>query len=268
MRRGGALATVGKRHLDEVVSGPGLPPAPRERGRRLIGGVRAAQLVGGDDDPHPRRTVSRGALGSILGIAGDDYIWEPTAETLEHARATAFMREHGIADWRELIRRSQDDVEWFWDAAVRFLGLEFFKPYDRVLDTSRGIAWATWFTGGTVNLTHNCVDRHPAEQPAVVWESEDGQVVRATYGELAAETNRLANALLELGVGRGDAVGLFLPMSIRPSPPSTRCARSGRSSSPSSRGSPRPRSRPAWPTPAPSRFSRPTRCRDAGGPSR
>ncbi|MGH3075995.1 MAG: acetyl-coenzyme A synthetase N-terminal domain-containing protein, partial [Gaiellales bacterium] len=125
------------------------------------------------------------------------------------------MREHGIADWRELIRRSQDDVEWFWDAAVRFLGLKFFEPYDRVLDTSRGIAWATWFTGGTVNLTHNCVDHHPADQPAVVWESEDGQVVRATYGELAAETNRLANALLELGVGRGDAVGLFLPMSIQ-----------------------------------------------------
>ena len=214
-RRGGALTTVGKRHLDEVVAEPGLAPALGERGRRLIGGVRAAQLVGGDDDPHPRRTVSRGALGSILGIAGDDYIWEPTAETLEHARATAFMRAHGIADWRELIRRSQDDVEWFWDAAVRFLDLEFFKPYDRVLDTSRGIAWATWFTGGTVNLTHNCVDRHPADQPAVVWESEDGQVVRATYGELAAETNRLANALLELGVGRGDAVGLFLPMSIQ-----------------------------------------------------
>jgi acetyl-CoA synthetase len=124
------------------------------------------------------------------------------------------MREHGISDWRELIRRSQDDVEWFWDAAVRFLGLEFFEPYERVLDTSRGIAWATWFTGGTVNLTHNCVDRHPAERPAVVWESEDGRVERVTYGELAAETNRLANALLELGVRHGDAVGLFLPMSI------------------------------------------------------
>jgi acetyl-CoA synthetase len=124
------------------------------------------------------------------------------------------MREHGISDWRELIRRSQDDVEWFWDAAVRFLGLEFFEPYERVLDTSRGIAWATWFTGGTVNLTHNCVDRHPAERPAVVWESEDGRVESVTYGELAAETNRLANALLELGVRHGDAVGLFLPMSI------------------------------------------------------
>jgi len=152
-------------------------------------------------------------MSSILAIG--DYIWEPTAEAIDHARATAFMREHGIADWRELIRRSQDDVEWFWDAAVRFLGIEFSTPYERVLDTSRGVAWSTWFSGGALNLTFNCVDRHPADRPAVVWESEDGRVERMTYGELAAETNRLANALLELGVGRGDAVGLFLPMSIQ-----------------------------------------------------
>jgi acetyl-CoA synthetase len=154
-------------------------------------------------------------MTSILGIAGEPYIWEPTPAVLEHARATAFMREHDIDDWRELIRRSHDDVEWFWDAAVRFLGIEFARPYERVLDTSRGLAWATWFSGGALNLTHNCVDRHPGGRPAVVWESEDGRVERATYGELAAETNRLANALLELGVGRGDAVGLFLPMSIQ-----------------------------------------------------
>jgi acetyl-CoA synthetase len=152
-------------------------------------------------------------MSSILAIG--DYIWEPTAEAIDHARATAFMREHGIADWRELIRRSQDDIEWFWDAAVRFLGIEFSTPYGRVLDTSRGVAWSTWFSGGALNLTFNCVDRHPADRPAVVWESEDGRVEQMTYGELAAETNRLANALLELGVGRGDAVGLFLPMSIQ-----------------------------------------------------
>ena len=53
----------------------------------------------------------------------------------------AFMREHGIDSWRELIRRSQDDIEWFWDAVVRHLGIEFFTPYEQVLDTSRGPAW-------------------------------------------------------------------------------------------------------------------------------
>ena len=134
---------------------------------------------------------------------------------LEHARATAFMREHGIGDWRELIRRSQDDIEWFWDAAVRFLGIEFFDPYHRVLDTSAGIEWPRWFSGGTVNLTHNCVDRHPGGRTAAIWEREDGAVESVTYAELRAEVNRIANALIELGVGRGDAVGLYLPMSIR-----------------------------------------------------
>jgi acetyl-CoA synthetase len=138
---------------------------------------------------------------------------------VERARATAFMREHGIPDWRTLIARSQDDIEWFWDAAVEHLGIEFFQPYERVLDASRGPEWARWFVGGTVNLTHNCIDRHAAtaaaERPAVIWESEDGRVVQVTYRELSAEVNRLANGLLELGVRRGDAVGLFLPMSIQ-----------------------------------------------------
>ena len=75
------------------------------------------------------------------------------------------MREHGIGDWRELVRRSQEDVEWFWDAAVRHLGIEFFRPYDRVLDDSRGPQWPRWFAGGTVNLAHNCVDRHARTAP-------------------------------------------------------------------------------------------------------
>ena len=137
---------------------------------------------------------------------------------VQRARATAFMREHGIAGWRELIERSQDDIEWFWDAVVHHLGIEFSTPYTQVLDASRGPAWPRWFTGGAINLTANCVDRHAAsapQRPAVVWESEDGHTETVTYAELGAEVNRLANALLELGVGRGDAVGLYLPMSIQ-----------------------------------------------------
>ena len=138
---------------------------------------------------------------------------------VERARVTAFMREHGIRDWRTLITRSQDDIEWFWDAVVQHLGLEFFEPYEQVLDTSRGPEWPRWFADGTVNLTHNCVDRHAAgpaaSRTAVVWESEDGLVATVTYAQLSDEVNRVANALLELGVRRGDAVGLFLPMSIQ-----------------------------------------------------
>ena len=86
-----------------------------------------------------------------------------------------------------------------------------------MLDASRGPAWPRWFAGGTVNLTHNCVDRHALATRRIGrrWcgrARTAGQSV--TYAELGAEVNRLANALLELGVGHGDAVGLYLPMSI------------------------------------------------------
>ncbi len=143
--------------------------------------------------------------------------WTPSPEVVEAARVTAFMRELGIDDWHQLHARAQDDIGWFWDAVVKHLGIEFFTPYERVFDDSDGPMWTRWFGGGTINLTHNCVDRHARDTPdrtAVICEREDGEVHSVTYAELEAEVNRVANALLELGVKRGDAVGLFLPMSI------------------------------------------------------
>jgi acetyl-CoA synthetase len=146
-----------------------------------------------------------------------DPIWRPDDAALAHARATAFMHEHGIADWRELVRRSSDDIEWFWDAVVRHLDIEFAEPYERVLDSSAGIEWSRWFTGGRMNLAATCVDR-PArlwpDRTAVLWESESGEVRSLDYAELRTQVDRIAGALRELGVGRGDPVGLFLPMSI------------------------------------------------------
>src|SRR3979409_1304930 len=99
-----------------------------------------------------------------------DLAWEPTPEYVERANVTRLMRAHGIDSIGgrrrgdidaigELRRRSIDDVEWYWDAAVKDLGLEFHVPYERVLDVSKGVPWATWFEGGRVNLVRNCVDR-------------------------------------------------------------------------------------------------------------
>jgi acetyl-CoA synthetase len=159
-----------------------------------------------------------------------DIVWSPSADVVERANVTRFMRAQRIDSYEDLVRRSQDDIEWFWDAVVRDLDLEFFAPYERVLDTSDGIEWARWFTGGTINLAHNCVDRWAERTPdktAVLWEGEGAEPRRVTFAELRAMADRLANGLRALGVGKGDAVGIFLPMAPETVATTLACAKLG-----------------------------------------
>jgi acetyl-CoA synthetase len=159
-----------------------------------------------------------------------DIVWRPSEEYLERANVTRLMRAHGIDTYEELVARSQEDIEWFWDAVVQDLGIEFIRPYDRVVDTSDGIPWAKWFVGGTTNLAHNCVDRWADRTPeatAILWEGEDGEVRRVSYLELREMADRLAHGLRSLGVDQGDAVGIFLPMAPETVATTLACAKLG-----------------------------------------
>ncbi len=146
----------------------------------------------------------------------DEVAWRPTDEYVRTSRLKRFMDRHGIGEYDELLRRSTDDLEWFWDAVCRDLELEWYRPYERVLDTSRGIAWSTWWVGGELNYVHNALDRHIGgprrNKLALIWEGEDGATRSFTYWQLWTETNRLANALRAMGIGKGDRVGIFMPM--------------------------------------------------------
>jgi acetyl-CoA synthetase len=139
-----------------------------------------------------------------------EHVWLPTDEVIERANVTRLARAHGIADYAELNRRSREDIEWFWDAAVRDLQIGFSTPYESVLELPRGIRWPLWFVGGHINIADACVHRHTGT--AIVWEGEEGNTRTIAYDELGDEVSRLAGALRSLGVGKGDAVGLFLPM--------------------------------------------------------
>lgn len=144
-----------------------------------------------------------------------EIIWRPSADFLQNSNIALFMRKHGIASYEELVRRSVEDIEWFWQACVEDLGVEWNKPYTKVLDASQGFAWTKWFIGGQLNIVQNCVDRHVEKDPealALLWEGDDGQNKSYTYRDLNRDVKRLANALLGAGTKKGDAIGLYLPM--------------------------------------------------------
>jgi acetyl-CoA synthetase len=117
-------------------------------------------------------------------------------------------------DW---LRRATADVAWFWQAVVADLGIEFFEPYRTVLDASRGAPWARWFVGGTINAGPQLPGQarplgSGGEDGAGLGGGSRGPCAGCPTARSTEQTGRLANALKRLGVGRGDRVGLFLPM--------------------------------------------------------
>jgi acetyl-CoA synthetase len=147
---------------------------------------------------------------------GGDIVWRPTREHIERAHLTAFMRQHGIDSFDALMKRSTEDVAWFTDAVLKYLNIEFYEPYSQVVDLSAGVQLPKWCVGGRMNVVHNCVDKYQSsvisDQCSVAWEGEEGITRTLTYKELYEQVNQAANALRSLGLGKGDAVGLFMPM--------------------------------------------------------
>lgn len=142
-------------------------------------------------------------------------IWEPDPATVDDTNVGRFMVAHGIDTFDTLLARSISDPSWFWGATAEHLGIPFSTPWEQVLDASKGIPWATWFTGGQTNMAAACIDRWADATPdaeAVRWEGEDGEVRVLSYGELARHVDGLAALLQERGIGFGDTVGIFLPM--------------------------------------------------------
>ncbi|MEJ7761934.1 MAG: acetate--CoA ligase [Thermomicrobiales bacterium] len=112
----------------------------------------------------------------------------------------------------DVYERAAADPEGYWAEAAR--SLDWYRPWDTVL------TWdppdARWFDGGQLNVSVNCLDRHVesghGDKVAYYWEGEPGDRTRITYSQLLAEVCRCANALRELGVGRGDKVAVYMPM--------------------------------------------------------
>ncbi|MEW5704279.1 MAG: acetate--CoA ligase [Pseudomonadota bacterium] len=132
--------------------------------------------------------------------------------------------------YAEMYRRSIEDPEGFWRKEGK--RIDWIKPYTKIKDTSfTGDARIRWFYDGTLNVSANCIDRHlpeRADQVAILWEGDDPKEdKKITYRELHAQVSRLANALKDRGVKKGDRVTIYLPMIPEATYAMLACARIG-----------------------------------------
>jgi acetyl-CoA synthetase len=132
---------------------------------------------------------------------------------VERFEPPAEFRERALLNDPAVYEQAAADPQAWWAAQAE--ELHWFRKWDTVLDDSDP-PFYKWFVGGTLNVSYNCLDRHVlagrGERVAFHWRGEEGEERDITYAELLAEVQRFANALKALGVGKGDVVGIYLPM--------------------------------------------------------
>lgn len=156
--------------------------------------------------------------------------WYPTSEIIENANWTSFIRHCGLRDYAALEKFASQDAEKFWRYLADWLGFRFVKPPARMLDLSSGIEHPQWCVGGTTNLYANTLARAAHErpnQPAVIWQGEDGRERAVAYADLDAQSEKLAAGLDTLGLGIGDVIAFYMPMIPETMAAFMACARLG-----------------------------------------
>ena len=147
-------------------------------------------------------------------------------EEREFPPSEAFARDAVVSD-DSLYRRAQSDYEAYWEDCAK--ELVWMRPWDKVMDWQP--PHVQWFTGGKLNITYNCLDRHLStprrNKAAIIWEGENGERRTLTYLQLHREVCKFSNVLKKLGVGKGDRVAIYMPMLVESVVAMLACARIG-----------------------------------------
>ena len=103
---------------------------------------------------------------------GQEVVWSPEPSESRDTNLMSFMDRHGFDSLRSLHERSVEDPEWFWDAVLKDLDIQFYEPYEAALEQTEDPAFPRWCVGGQMNIVHNCLDKwlsgktaDPAAQP-------------------------------------------------------------------------------------------------------
>ena len=142
------------------------------------------------------------ALLNKAVYGGDALVAPPNAQLAAHAH---------VGEYAALYRQAQEHPDQFWRECAATI--DWYEPFDHVLDESNA-PFYRWFVGGKTNVVLNAIDRHlptRANQTALIWEGESGEIRTFTYGELNTQISRFANVLRSLGVEKGDRIAIYMP---------------------------------------------------------
>jgi acetyl-CoA synthetase len=169
--------------------------------------------------PNPAKNMSQVTIESILQ---EKRLFHPPAEFSHNAQIKS------LEDYQHLYDKAKADPQQFW-AELAEQELHWFQKWDKVLDWQP--PFAKWFVGGKLNISYNCLDRHLTtwrkNKAALIWEGEPGDSRTLTYAQLHREVCQFANALKQLGVQKGDRVGIYMPMIPEAATAMLACARIG-----------------------------------------
>ncbi|HMM79065.1 MAG TPA: acetate--CoA ligase [Pyrinomonadaceae bacterium] len=142
---------------------------------------------------------------TIESVLTEERTFPPSAEFAANAYVKSFQ------DYEKMYAEAEADLPAFW--AKQAESLDWFAPWEKVLDWEP--PHAKWFSGGKINASYNCLDRHletNGDKTALIWEGEPGEERRLSYRELHAEVSKFANVLKHLGVEKGDRVAVYMPL--------------------------------------------------------
>jgi acetyl-CoA synthetase len=159
---------------------------------------------------------------TIESILQENRTFAPPADLAANAEIKS------LDDYQALYDRAAADPTAFW-AELAEKELDWFQKWDTTLDWQPPVA--KWFSGGKINISHNCLDRHLTtwrkNKAALIWEGEPGDSRTLTYAQLHREVCQFANVLKSLGAQKGDIIGIYMPMIPEAAIAMLACARIG-----------------------------------------
>ena len=137
--------------------------------------------------------------------------WFPSDEQIQDTNIGGLMRTLQFSSYAELHAWSVRHRAEFWELILQRLGIRLNQKFTQIADVSHGVESSQWLVDATLNIAESCFDA-PDDATAIVFQPEGGMLSTITYKELNTLTNRVANALMDAGLSRGDAIGIDMPM--------------------------------------------------------